>query len=101
MKKAKTKQVIANDMLSEYDFAGKKGVRGKYYRSYRQGHTVRVHNEDGSETAQYFTLAEGAVILEQDVRNYFPDSETVNEALRSLIALIPQKPAKRANEKPR
>ena len=31
------------------------------------------------------------VILEPDVREYFPDSESVNNALRSLIMLIPQK----------
>jgi hypothetical protein len=40
---------------------------------------------------QYFTLEEGAVMLEPDVREYFPDSEAVNKALRSLIMLIPQK----------
>jgi hypothetical protein len=30
-------------------------------------------------------------MLEPDVREYFPDSEAVNEALRGLIALIPRK----------
>ena len=30
-------------------------------------------------------------MLEPDVRQYFPDSEAVNHALRSLIALIPRK----------
>ena len=30
-------------------------------------------------------------MLEPDVRQYFPDSEAVNNALRSLIALIPRK----------
>jgi hypothetical protein len=45
-------------------------------------------------TVQYFTLEEGAVMLEPDVRKYFPDSEAVNQVLRSLIALIPSKSAR-------
>ena len=77
----------------EYDFTGKKGVRGKYYEAYRQGHTVKIHEEDGTTTTHYFTLEEGAVMLEPDVREYFPDAESVNKALRGLIALAPQKSA--------
>lgn len=78
-------------MLPEYDFRGKKGVRGKYYHAYQQGHTVRIHQEDGSVITLYFTLEEGAVLLAPDVREYFPDSESVNQALRGLIGLIPHK----------
>lgn len=78
-----------SDMLSEYDFSGKKGVRGKYCQAYRQGHTVRIRQEDGEVVTQYFTLEEGAVLLTPDVREYFPDSESVNRALRGLINLIP------------
>jgi hypothetical protein len=81
-------------MLPEYNFKGKKGVRGKYCQAYQRGHTVRIYQEDGSVHVQYFTLADGAVMLEPDVRHYFPDSKTVNGALRSLIALIPQKSSK-------
>jgi len=33
------------------------------------------------------------------VRRYFPDAATVNQALRSLIALIPQKPSKAKRSK--
>jgi len=76
-------------MRAEYDFKTMKGgVRGKYYKAYRQGHTVRIHGSDGSVTEQHFTLEDGAVLLEPDVRKYFPDSESVNEALRCLIPLI-------------
>jgi hypothetical protein len=82
------------DMLPEYDFSGKKGVRGKYYKAYRQGHTVRVMQEDGNVLTHYFTLEEGAVLLAPDVRKYFPDSDTVNQALRGLIQLIPKEPHK-------
>jgi hypothetical protein len=77
------------DMLPEYDFSG--GVRGKHYQAYREGHTVKIYESDGTVTVQYFTLEEGAVLLEPDVREYFPDSEAVNKALRGLIALIPEK----------
>jgi len=77
-------------MRPEYDFRG--GVRGKHYQAYRHGHTVTIHQEDGTTIVQHFTLEDGVVMLESDVREYFPDSEAVNAALRSLIALIPKKP---------
>ncbi len=82
---------VNSEMLPEYDFSGKKGQRGKYHQAYQQGHTVRITEEDGRESTQYFTLEEGAVLLAPDVQAYFPDSESVNEALRGLIRLIPQK----------
>lgn len=87
----KSKNGNVDEMLAEYNFLGKLGVRGKHFQAYRRGHTVRVCEEDGSVKVQYFKLADGAVMLEPDVRRYFPDSKTVNGALRSLIALIPQK----------
>jgi hypothetical protein len=87
-----TKQTEADvDMLPEYDFSGRKGVRGKYYRAYQQGHTVRIEQEDGSVITQFYTLEEGAILLAPDVREYFPDCDSVNQALRGLINLIPQK----------
>lgn len=85
----------ADDVLPEYDFSG--GVRGKHHRAYREGHVVRVHDADGSVTEQHFTLEEGAVMLEPDVREYFPDSEAVNNALRALIAISPTKAKRKAS----
>ncbi len=72
------------------------GVRGKYHRAYRQGHTVKIQQADGTTSVHYFKLEEGAVMLDPDVREHFSDSETVNAALRSLIALIPRKHDARA-----
>ena len=72
-----------NEMREEYDFYG--GVRGKHYKAYREGHTVRIHKEDGTTSVQYFTQEDGAVMLDPDVKAHFPDSESVNKALRSLI----------------
>jgi hypothetical protein len=51
-----------------------------------------------------YQLIDGAVMLQPDVREYFPDSEAVNSALRSLInlmSLMPDKsksPAQKAPE---
>jgi hypothetical protein len=91
----KTSKEIAHEddeMLDEYDFSKlKDGVRGKYYEAYREGHTVKIHKADGEVETHYFTLEDGAVMLEPDVKEYFNDSQAVNEALRSLIALIPEK----------
>ena len=82
MKKSeKTAQV--KEMRKEYDFSG--GVRGKHVKAYRQGHTVKIHKQDGTTEVHYFTEKEGAVMLDPDVKKFFPDSESVNKALRSLI----------------
>jgi hypothetical protein len=53
------------DLLPEYDFSA--GVRGKYARQFAEGHNL--------------------VLLEQDVARVFPNSQAVNEALRTLIRL--------------
>ena len=53
-----------HDMRPEYDLRG--GVRGKYYRRYRQGTNV--------------------VLLEPDVARLFRDSAAVNEALRRYLS---------------
>lgn len=94
MKKAKPERTD-DGMLPEYDFTGQKGVRGKYYRAFREGYTVRVHQPDGSVVVQHFAPLAGAVMLEPDVRKYFSTAESVNKALRSLIALIPERRSSR------
>ena len=93
MKKQTSRQVDMenDDMRPEYDFAGMTGgVRGKYYEDYHAGHTVKIHQADGTTVVQVYKLEEGAVVLAPDVREYFPDSDAVNNALRALIALIPR-----------
>jgi hypothetical protein len=81
-----------NGLRAEYDFAKMKGgVRGKYYQAYRTGHSVKIHQADGTTSVQNFKLEDGAMIIEPDVREYFPDEEAVNKTLRSLIALLPKK----------
>jgi hypothetical protein len=98
MKKAKTAEATTvEDMKPEYDFSTMKGgVRGKYYKAYREGHQIVVHKEDGTDSVQHFKLEDGAVMLEPDVRRHFPTSDAVNKALRSLIETVPAK--KRASD---
>lgn len=83
------KAQTGGEMLPEYDFSG--GVRGKHADKYQRGHTVRILKTDGTTVVQHFTLEDGAVMLAPDVREYFSDSESVNDALRGLIGLIPRK----------
>ena len=82
---------LDDDMRPEYNFSGKQGVRGKYYQRLRNGYTVRIHQEDGTTVVQNMAGLEGTVTLDPDVREYFPDTEAVNAALRGLIQLIPVK----------
>lgn len=85
----RAKAEVGDDLLPEYDFSA--GTRGKHYREYQRGHTVRIQKTHGTTVVQHFQLEEGAVVLAPDVREYFSDSDTVNEALRTLIGLIPLK----------
>ena len=73
-----------SEMRDDYDFSG--GVRGKHYKEYRKGYTVIIHKENGSKSVQFFTQQDGSVMIDPDVKVYFPDSKSVNDALRSLIA---------------
>jgi len=93
MKKATRSSKDSNDeMRPEYDFRG--AVRGKFYKPLHKGYTVQIHKANGTTIVKHLKLEEGAVMLQPDVRKYFPDSETVNAALRSLITLMTQMPDK-------
>lgn len=98
MKKA-NKTSKTEDMLPEYNLEGKKGVRGKYAKSLKKGYSIRVLKADGTVEVREFIPKEEAVLLEPDVRAYFPDSARVNRALRSLIDLIPEKKISRVAER--
>jgi hypothetical protein len=89
MKKAtaKTVQVEDSEMRTEYDFTG--GVRGKHFKTMQAGYTITIHRADGTTVVKEVKPAEGTIVLAPDVRVYFPDSASVNTALRSLIARIP------------
>jgi hypothetical protein len=69
------KKTPDDDMLSEYDFS--RGVRGKYAARMAKGSNV--------------------VVLDRDVQKLFPDSASVNTALRALAqaVAVAKKPASR------
>jgi hypothetical protein len=54
------------EMLDEYDFSN--GIRGKYAKAYKEGVNI--------------------IKLDQDVKKFFPDSKSVNEALRTMIKVL-------------
>lgn len=79
-----------DEILPEYDFS--KGERGKFYKPLHKGYSTQVHQADGTTIVNHYTLTQGSVLLEPDVRAVFPDSQSVNKALRSLIDLMTQLP---------
>ncbi len=66
MKQGEQTSALDNgDMADEYNFS--QGIRGKYAERYAAGNNV--------------------VVLAPDVAEVFPDSQSVNEALRALISI--------------
>jgi len=58
----------ADDLRPKYDFSKLKGgVRGKYSKRWQKGTNL--------------------VLLSPDVAKYFPDEQSVNAALRSLVGI--------------
>ena len=93
MKKTKTHHTTANNrdtMQPEYDFS--QAVRGKHSARFRQGYSVEITQEDGSVQVQRFMRDANAVVIDQDVRTYFPDAASINKALRALIEILPKQP---------
>ncbi len=71
--KRKTSPAV-QEMQPEYDFRG--GTRGKHSVEYAEG--------------------TNSVLLDPDVFRVFPDSESVNEALRALIKIVDRERARRS-----
>ena len=63
--KKERKRKANPDMLDNYDFS--KGVRGKYAKRYAEGTNL--------------------ILLAPDVAAFFPNSKSVNQALRSLVQI--------------
>ena len=68
---SKAQQSDDFETRDEYDFS--KGVRGKYASRYHQGSNV--------------------VVLDPDVAELFPDSESVNKALRAIAEIARERAA--------
>ena len=82
--KEKTGEKV-DEMRSEYDFSG--GVRGKHYKKLQSGHKTIVTKPDGSVLVRETRL----IVLAPDLQSFFPDSKSVDRALRGLVALLPEK----------
>ena len=68
MKKANKKE-MSDQLRPEYDLSKLKGgVRGKYAKRFQKGTNL--------------------VLLSPDVAKYFPDEQSVNAALRSLVGIV-------------
>jgi len=79
------------EMPAEYDFSKfPKGVRGKYFQRMQEGHSIEIRRTDGTIEVHHYHPLENSVVLDRDVRAFFSDAETVNRALRGLIALVPR-----------
>ena len=88
MSKRTNSPKVDNGMKAEFDSS--KGKRTDHDKRYKRGHDVRIEQQDGSVIVQHFTLQDGAVLLEPDVRAVFKDSKAVNRALRCLTPLVRQ-----------
>ena len=82
-----------DEMLPEYDFSGSDVIRGKYADLKPENTTIRVTKKNGDVVTYPYLAAEGVILLDEDVQEYFTGNAAVNDALRSLIALIPRKEA--------
>jgi hypothetical protein len=69
--KAKRPNGVAQ-MRAEYDFDYSKAVRGKYYK-------------------QLLKEGSNVVVLDRDIAKAFPDSASVNKALRSVLKRRPRR----------
>lgn len=87
--KKTSKPIAVREMRAEYDFS--KATRGKAYKPLHEGYTVSIRKSDGTTVVENYKLEHGTVMLQPDVQEYFPDSESVNAALRALIAILPEK----------
>ena len=86
MKKTLSKEQANDAMQPEYDFSD--GVRGKYAKRLKEdGYTIRIYHNDGTFSERR-VLGEKTVTLDADVWEYFSSSDTVNNALRTLISLV-------------
>jgi hypothetical protein len=81
------KKAIDTEDIKPIDFSG--GIRGKHQASLKNGYSVKVHREDKTTIIHKFIPEKGAIVLDEDVRNYFPDAQAVNAVLRGLIKLLP------------
>ncbi len=88
-KKTSRKPIRKGEMRPEYDFSG--GVRNRFAPQLKEnGYSIRVTRRDGT-TVEKRVAGQNTITLEPDVQEYFPNSQAVNRALRTLLSIIPEK----------
>jgi hypothetical protein len=75
----------SDEMLPHYDFSN--GVRGKHYKKFREGVSIQLIGEQVNAKV---------VTLDDDMGKIFPDSKSVNVALRHLVRAMPKAKRKQA-----
>jgi hypothetical protein len=89
MKIAKTnKSETKGDMLPNYDFS--KGEKPNYAKKFSGGAVITIHSSNGKSSKKKIIQKQSLVILDADVSKVFPDTKSVNSALRHLIAALPK-----------
>jgi hypothetical protein len=76
MKKEKAENIEEWEMRPEYDFSNARP--NKYAKKYAEGTNL--------------------VIIEPDLIEFFPDSESVNAALRALVSIFPKSKSRRKSK---
>ena len=75
----------SEEMLPHYDFS--EGVKGKHFKKFREGVSIQLLGE---------TKDTKLVVLDEDMGKLFPDSKSVNNALRHIVDAMPKVKRKRA-----
>ena len=77
------------DMRSHYDFS--KGEKPNYAKRFSEGAEIMIHSTNGKQPKKKIIQKQSLIILDADVSSVFPDTKSVNAALRHLIAALPKK----------
>ena len=90
MKSSVHKKTAKRDekMRAQYDFSS--GDRPRYDTKYPEGAVITVHR-DSRKTSKKQIENKALVVLDADVFKVFPNTRSVNTALRHLIAAVPKK----------
>ena len=86
--KALDNSARGDEMKAHYDFS--KGEKPHYARKFR-GATIEVTSSNGKTVRKKKIETKAMIVLDSDVSKVFQTAESVNAALRHLIAALPKK----------
>jgi hypothetical protein len=76
------------DLLPEYDFS--KGIRGKHRKQFENGVAITIFSPNSKSVDKARAKGITLVAIEPDVSAVFADANSVNAALRHIIAAMPR-----------